>query len=78
VTGPEYLTCNKITGLLSDAQCQRYAVELLLIQAPGEEYWNVRARCDQHCATDDIPVLRRVSPGVRFMIVPLGSVEVQT
>jgi hypothetical protein len=49
------------------------AAELLLIRHPDDAGWDVKPRCPAHPAADDIPLLRRLNPSLRCVIVPLDG-----
>ena len=47
-------------------------MELLLIQDPYDATtWDVKPRCAEHPAADDIPILRRINPTLVCVVVPL-------
>ena len=54
------------------------ATELLLVQNPyagPPGAWDARPRCAEHPAADDIPMLRRINPGLKCVVVPLEAAD---
>jgi hypothetical protein len=47
------------------------ATELLLIHNPGGLTWTGMPRCSEHPASDDIPILNRIEPDIKYVIIPL-------
>ena len=72
MSGREALRCTKnFPHTASDR-----ATELLLIQDPYDgNVWDVKLRCTEHPAADDIPILRRINPSLICVIVPLDGAK---
>lgn len=49
------------------------ATEVLLVQDPYGDAWSVQPRCAAHPALDDLPILNRLNPNLKAVIVPLDG-----
>jgi hypothetical protein len=63
------LRCSKTFDHPGGAQ----ATELLLINHPDDTHWEVKPRCAEHPAADDIPVLHKLNPSLQCIVVPLDG-----
>lgn len=69
MSGRELLTCSK--NFQHDGSGQ--ATELLLVRHPDDAAWDVKPRCGEHPAADDIPLLHKLNPSLICVVVPLDD-----